>query len=96
MVLEVMTQRSSHVACKGKMVRQITLDEIERNNRGWLRAGICPPVRVHLDGVELRRVVAANRSKGKVRIHDDPPRVDKWSKTVRTRTLYGTVTVELI
>lgn len=77
-------------------MKDITLEEIERHNRGWLEAGNCPPARVFLDGVELRRVVAVNRRKGRVRVYDDPIKINKRGKAIISRTLYGAVRIELI
>lgn len=71
------------------------LDDIERRNRGWLLPGICPPCRVYLDGVELRRVTAASVSKGRVRVEDDPIKTNRRGRII-SRTLYGRVTVELL
>ena len=53
------------------------LDKIERRHRGWLKRDYCPPARVYLDGVELQRVVAVNRRKGKVRVCDAPIKTDR-------------------
>lgn len=72
------------------------LRSIERRNRGWLRAGNVPPLRVYLDGVEINHVTAINRRKGIAEVADDPVRLDRWKKQVITRRLYGYVTVEPI
>lgn len=72
------------------------LQSIERDNRGWLRAGNVPPLRVYLDGVEIKCVTAVNRRKGIAVVTDDPIRLDRWRKRVITRRLYGYVTVESI
>lgn len=72
------------------------LQSIERDNRGWLRAGNLPPLRVYLDGVEINHVTATNRRKGIAEVADDPIRLDRWKKRVVTRRLYGHVTVEPI
>lgn len=49
---------------------------------------------VFLNGNPINRVVYADTRKGKVRVHDDPPRLDKYGKRIIERTLYGVVTVE--
>lgn len=49
---------------------------------------------VFLNGNPISRVVYADTRKGKVRIHDDPPKLDKYGKRIIERTLYGVVTVE--
>lgn len=76
------------------MFREVKLDEIERSNRGWLKPGICPPARVFLDGVELHRVLAVNRSTGSVILDYDPP-VIKRERFV-AHMLHGVVRMELI
>ena len=49
---------------------------------------------VFLNGNPINRVVYADTHKGKVRIHDDLPKLDKYRKRIIERTLYGVVTVE--
>lgn len=77
------------------MQMTVDLDAVERSHRGWLLPGICPPCRVHLDGVELQRVTAASVSKGRARVVDDPIKISKHGSVIE-RTLCGSVRVELI
>lgn len=77
-------------------IKTLSLEDIERRNRGWLTAGNCPRVCVCLDGVEQRKVIAVHRKSGRVRLLDDPVQLDKRGKSVRAHTLRGVVRVELI
>lgn len=52
------------------------------------------PRQVFLNGAPINRVVYADTRNGEVRIHDDPPKLDKYRKRIIERTLYGVVTVE--
>lgn len=72
------------------------LQSIERDNRGWLRAGNVPPLRVYLDGVEIYHVTAIHRGKGIAEVAGSPIKLDRWKKRVITRRLYGHITVEPI
>lgn len=49
--------------------------------------------RVLLNGEEIGRVVYADERKGFVRIHDNPPKLDKYKKRIIERTLHGAVVV---
>lgn len=54
------------------------------------------PRQVYLNGRPINRVLYANTRKGKVRIHDNPPKLHKHGKRLIERTLHGVVTVEPI
>lgn len=48
---------------------------------------------VYLNGKRLKNVIYANTRTGKVRLHDDPPKVHKYGKRLIVRTLRGVVEV---
>lgn len=52
--------------------------------------------RVLLNGKVIKRVLYADPKKGKVRVHDDPPKLHKHGKRFIERTLRGIVVVEPI
>lgn len=48
---------------------------------------------VFLNGKPLKSAIYANTRTGKVRVHDDPPKVHKYGKRLIVRTLGGMVEV---
>lgn len=48
---------------------------------------------VYLNGVPVNRVLYANTSRGKIRVTDNPLRMDKYRKRILSHTLYGKVEV---
>ena len=71
------------------------LQHIEGRSRGWLDASNVPRCKVFVGGIELKNVLTLNRRKGVLRVSLEPFRLDKHRKRVLTKTLYGTIRLEL-
>jgi hypothetical protein len=70
------------------------LNHLEAKNCGWIHAHPKLRCKVLLDGVEVRYVIAVNRSRGKLKVHRQPLSLDECGKRVRTVTLYGNIKLE--
>lgn len=68
---------------------------VEGRSRGWLDASNVPRCKVFVGGIEVKNVMAVNRRKGVLRVSLEPFRLDKHRKRVLTKTLYGTIRLEL-
>lgn len=59
---------------------------VERSNRGWVKGGEVPACIVLADGKRVDHVLAVHRKTGRIRIADQPLKVDKHRKRVISRT----------
>lgn len=59
---------------------------VERSNRGWVKGGQVPACIVLADGQRVDNVLAVHRKTGRIRVADQPLKVDRHMKRVISRT----------